>query len=103
MRGNGKTLSRHPAARALLAGAAIVAGASASVAQAQTTGSGNGDETAMAIPRIALPADSGAVELPQPLAPSDAARIRRIFALQKQGDIAEAARETATLHDWTLL
>jgi soluble lytic murein transglycosylase-like protein len=35
--------------------------------------------------------------LPQPLAPSDAARIRRIFALQSHGDLPAAARETASL------
>ncbi len=35
--------------------------------------------------------------MPQPLAPSDAARIRRIFAMQARGDLAGAARETGSL------
>ena len=103
MRGIGKTLSRLPAARAWIAGAAILAGAAASVAHAQSTGSGNGDETAMAIPRLASPGDVSGVALPQPLAPSDAARVRRIFALQSRGNMAEAAEETSQLTDPTLL
>ncbi len=50
----------------------------------------------MAIPRMAAHG-AGGVALPQPLAPSDAARIRRIFALQSHGDLISAARETASL------
>ncbi len=61
------TRSRLPAARALFAGVAILAGAFAPAAQA----SGN-DETAMAVPRIALPDGNAGVALPQPLSPSDA-------------------------------
>ena len=41
--------------------------------------------------------------LPQPLAPSEAARIRRIFAFQRQNNIPEAVAETARLSDTTLL
>ncbi|WP_428376620.1 transglycosylase SLT domain-containing protein [Lichenicoccus sp.] len=44
-----------------------------------------------------------AAALPQPLDGADAARIRRIFALQSSGDLAAAARETAQLHDDILL
>ena len=44
----------------------------------------------------------GGIALPQPLAPSDAARIRRIFAMQARGDLATAARETASLSDQLL-
>jgi soluble lytic murein transglycosylase-like protein len=78
-----------------MAGAAFLAGAVAPAAHAQQNAAGNGDETAMAIPRIAT--HSGGVAFPQPLAPSDAARIRRIFALQDRGDLAAAARETTSL------
>jgi soluble lytic murein transglycosylase-like protein len=95
MRGIGSTFSRLPAARAIVAGAAFLAGAVAPAAHAQQNAAGNGDETAMAIPRIAT--HSGGVAFPQPLAPSDAARIRRIFALQDRGDIATAAQETTAL------
>lgn len=101
MRGIGHTLSRLPAARAFLAGAALLAGAFASAAQAEGPGSGNGsgkgspagghlDDVALAVPRVALPNGNEGVTLPQPLTPSDAARLRRIFALQAKGDIPAA-------------
>ena len=107
MRGIEHNLSRFPAARALIAGAAILAGAFASAAQAQPAGSyssnlGNGDETAMALPRIAT-RGAGGVGLPRPLAPSDAARIKAIFALQAHGRIPAALAETARLEDGLLL
>ncbi len=109
MRGFVQTISRLPAAprrslRAFIAGAAFLAGAATSAmpheARAQT-GTGNGDESAMAMPRIA-PLDGG-VALPQPLAPSLAARIRRIFNLQAHVAIAEATSETAALDDKLLV
>ena len=110
MRGIGRTLSRLPAAptrsfRAFIAGAAILAGAATSAlpipARGQTTG-GGGDETAMAVPRIG-PTDGGRVSLPQPLSPADAARIRRIFAMQARHDFALAEAETGHLGDKLLL
>jgi soluble lytic murein transglycosylase len=58
-------------------------------------------ETAMAVP---TPARTGGVAgLPQPLAPSDAVRLRRIFDLQARGDMAAAARETERLDDRRLV
>ena len=57
----------------------------------------------MAVPRIRPPAGSSGVGLPQPLAPSEAARIRHIFALQRQGAIPAAIAETRRLSDDTLL
>jgi soluble lytic murein transglycosylase-like protein len=57
----------------------------------------------MAVPRIVPPAGSSGVGLPQPLAPSEAARVRRIFALQRQGLIPAAVAETGRLSDTTLL
>lgn len=71
-----------------------------SCAHAQTT-RGTDDQTAFGVPRVALHGAPG-VGLPQPLSPGEAARIRRIFALQASGQIAEAARETDQL-DSTLL
>ena len=53
------------------------------------------------MPRLGPQAPDG-VALPQPLAPSDAARVRRIFALQAAGSFAEAARELERLNDTTL-
>ncbi|TPG57238.1 lytic transglycosylase domain-containing protein [Roseomonas nepalensis] len=41
--------------------------------------------------------------LPQPLAPSEAARLRRIFDLQARGDMAQAAREAERLEDRRLM
>ena len=89
MRGIGLTFSRLPAARVFIAGAAILAGASASKAYSQHTA--GSDETAMAIPRVA-PRGGASVPLPQPLPPAQAALIRRIFALQRSGDVQAAAR-----------
>jgi soluble lytic murein transglycosylase-like protein len=57
----------------------------------------------MAVPRIHPPAGSNGIGLPQPLAPSEAARIRRIFALQRHDKIPDAVAETARLNDDTLL
>lgn len=94
MRGTGSTFSRLSAARAFIAGAAILAGATAPRAFAQPRfGS---EDTAMAIPRVAPPGGAG-VALPQPLPPSEAARVRRVFELQARGKIAEAAQEMALL------
>ncbi len=101
MRGIGRTLSRLPAARAFIAGAAFLAGAfaSATAAQAQTA---VGDETAMAVPRVPWPSGSAA-SLPQPLAPSDVARVRRAFALQAHGLTRDAARDTGAFDNPVLL
>lgn len=102
MRGTGHTISRLPAARALLAGAAFIAGASiASAAQAQRAGAGNDDEAALAIPRT-VPFGGGTA-LPRPLAPSQAVLVRRIFAQQGAGRLAEANQGIAALDDTLLL
>jgi len=105
MRGIGRTISRLSAARAVLAGAAILAGAALRPAHAEG-GSGKAiypDETAMAIPRIQPPEGANGVGLPQPLAPSEAALVRRIFALQRRNQIPAAIAETARLSDTSLL
>jgi soluble lytic murein transglycosylase len=99
----GITISRLSATRAVLAGA-LLAGASwhdsaaASADQAQTP-----EETALAMPRVKLPAGTGGLGLPQPLPPSEAARIKRILKLQRGGDIPAAIAETGRLTDDTLL
>ena len=90
MRGIGRTLSRLPAARAFVIGAAVLATIVAPKAYGQSTPLP--DETALAIPRLA-PRASG-TGLPQPLPPSEAARLRRLFALQSRGDIAAAVRQS---------
>jgi soluble lytic murein transglycosylase-like protein len=94
MRGFGNTFSRLPAARALIAGAAILAGATVTKAEAQTQAAM--DDTAFAVPRVDPRGFSG-VSLPRPLPPSEASRIQRIFALQGRGDMNGAVRETAEL------
>ncbi len=105
MRGIGRTISRLSAARVVLAGAAILAGSALRPAHAESSSgpATHPDETAMAMPRIHPPAGSDGVGLPQPLAPSEAARIRRIFALQRQNQMPAAIAETARLTDTTLL
>jgi soluble lytic murein transglycosylase-like protein len=66
----------------------------AACAPAAAQASGN-DETAMAVPRIALPNGNAAVALPQPLSPSDAVLVRRAFVLQGRGDLQAADRTIA--------
>lgn len=59
------------------------------------------DQTAMSVPRPAT--QGGVAGFPQPLAPSDAARLRRIFELQARGENAAAAREVERLDDRRLV
>ena len=109
MRGIGYTLSRLPTARAFLAGAAIFVGTFTSAAHGQLSGSGNGtgtqttnavhaEEAALAMPRLNHAGVSGAV-FPQPLAPADAALMRRIFAYEARGDIPASIRATQALEN----
>jgi soluble lytic murein transglycosylase-like protein len=55
----------------------------------------------MSVPKPGL--TTGLPGLPQPLAPSDAARLVRIFELQSQGDSQAAARESERLDDRRLM
>ena len=58
----------------------------------------------MAIPRVPFPGGRGdAAALPEPLAPSEAARIRQILRMQARGDIAGATRETRLIETETML
>jgi soluble lytic murein transglycosylase len=93
------TLARLGTARLLLAGAAILAGA----AGPARTQANTAEETALAIPRIATPGAASAVALPQPLSPSEAQRVRRVFALQAKNDIPAAIAECEQLSETTLL
>jgi len=76
---------------AFLVGATMMAGA-----QVPAFGQ-RADQTAMSVPRPVL--QGGIAGFPQPLAPSDAARLRRIFDQQARGEITAAARETERLED----
>jgi soluble lytic murein transglycosylase len=113
MRGIGHTLSRLPNVRAMLAGAAILAGAFTSAAHGQMSGSGNGkgtpatdgtrtDEAAWAIPRVSHDTGAGVV-FPRPLQPSDVVVMRRIFAFQARGDIPAAIRAASGLENSLLM
>jgi soluble lytic murein transglycosylase-like protein len=79
----------------LLLGATMIAGA-----QVPAFGQ-RADQTAMSVPRPVL--QGGIAGFPQPLAPSDAARLRRIFDLQARGEMAAAAREAERLDDRRLI
>ncbi len=79
-----------------LLGAALLAGAPLPAMAQQAT-----VQTAMSLPRPA--AQRGVVGLPTVLAPSDAARLRRIFQHQARGDHGAAAEEIARLEDRRLL
>ena len=103
MRGIGRTLSRLPAARALIVGLAVLVGTPAQAALAQSAinaaQAADGD-TAFANPRLALrgtPGHPTEIGLPQPLSPSEAVRLKRLFQLQARGEIAQAVREAAEL------
>lgn len=104
MRGVHHTLSRIPAAARQLGGAAILAVALASAAQAQSPDSGNAadEQIAFAFPRVVLPT-APEVALPQPLEPSDAARVKRVFFLQDHGKLAEAQKMIDNLQNSLLL
>lgn len=88
MSGTSQWLSRLSAARAFFAGAAFLAGASASAAAADVY-----EDVALAIPRVSP--RQGGVSLPQPLPPSEVARLRRVFAAQAAADIPEALAQSA--------
>jgi soluble lytic murein transglycosylase len=60
------------------------------------------EDTALAIPRISM-GGTLRVALPQPFAPSEAARIRRIFALQAKNDIPAALAECEQVSSTLLL
>jgi soluble lytic murein transglycosylase len=97
MRGIGQALSRLPVARAIVLGAAVLAASAVPKAYGQPQPPT--EDTALAVPRLA-PRGSGDLGLPHPLPPSEAARLRRLFALQSRGAIAEAVRQSMALdHD----
>lgn len=105
MPGIGLAFSRHPAARAFVAGAAFLAGAAATVALAHAPA-----EEAFAVPRSFGPdtpfdaaPGTAVAALPRPLAPGEARRVRRILEFQARGDIPAAAAATADLSDPLLL
>ena len=88
MLGTDTTVSRLPAARAFIAGAAILAG---SMSAGEVRADAVNDETAMAVPRLSRGLSGAA--LPDVLTPSDAAHVRHVFDLQASGDMAAAAAE----------
>src|SRR4051812_10816697 len=91
----------RPLLARVLGSAALLAVASAPSGAQRAIDPGPYGPTAMSLPR---PAPKGGVAgLPQVLAPSDAARLRRIFDLQRRGDLAAATRETERLEDRRLL
>ena len=101
MRGRGSRLTRALLTWVGVLAAVLSAAGSYSVAQAQGPGE-TADQTALAVPRVGLRGAAG-VGLPQPLSPSEAAQVRRIFSLQGAGSVAEAARETERLQNDLLL
>ena len=98
MRGAEQTNSRLPSARTLIAGAALLAGSFA--AHPMFNGAA-GEETAFVNPRVVPGSGAGldGAALPEPLAPSDAARLRHIFLLQSSGHVAEASAALSGVAD----
>ena len=101
MRGRGSRLTRALLTWVGVLAAVLAAAGGYSIAQAQGPGE-TADQTALAVPRVGLRGAAG-VGLPQPLSPSEAAQVRRIFSLQGAGSVAEAARETERLQNDLLL
>ncbi len=107
MRGIGSSFSRLFSPKALIAGAAFLAGTAAPGLHANAQEKAGAetklsDQTAYAVPR-SDPESGNGFAFPQPLNPSDAALVRQIFALQAQGRLAEAERATAQLSNRILL
>jgi soluble lytic murein transglycosylase len=107
MRGIGLSFSRLFSPKAIIAGAAILAGTAAPGLHAdaqEKTASENtqNDQRAYAVPRTD-PDSGNAFAFPQPLNPSDAAVVRQIFSLQARGDITAAAQATSRLSNRVLL
>ncbi|GAB0112798.1 lytic transglycosylase domain-containing protein [Acidisoma sp. C75] len=107
MRGIGVSFSRLFSPKAIIAGAAILAGTAApglhADAQEKTPKETKlSDQSAYAVPR-AQPEGSDGLAFPQPLNPSDAALVRQIFALQAKGDMAAAESMTKQLSNRMLL
>ena len=96
-------MARRPRPVSMLRHMAIVFGLGVTMTvgvQAPAVGQ-RADQTAMSVPRPML--QGGIAGFPQPLAPSDAARLRRIFDLQSRGEITAASREVERLDDRRLL
>ncbi|QEO17596.1 transglycosylase SLT domain-containing protein [Acetobacter vaccinii] len=95
------------AAKAFLAGAALLASASVNLTRAHAKPLERGsephsEELAMVLPRPAFP-EGDELALPKPLPPEIATQVRAIFRMQRQGAFAEAIRSTSHLTDSTLL
>src|ERR1700743_914204 len=102
MRGTVYTFSRHPSARLLTVGTAILVGTMVSAAHGQLSGSRNcngarpGDDAVTEV--AALPPShfeynkAVGIVLPRPLNPVDATILRRIFTLQARGDTTVASQ-----------
>ncbi|WP_342803925.1 transglycosylase SLT domain-containing protein [Acetobacter fabarum] len=95
------------AAKAFLAGAALLASASVSTTRAHASSPDHGvephsEELAMVLPRRAFPEGDDLV-LPRPLPQDVATNIRAIFRLQRMGAFAEAINSTTHLTDSLLL
>jgi len=91
-----RALRALPLLSGMLWGATLCVGVQAPAAAQRVTA-----QTAMSVPRPAPP--GGAAGLPRVLAPSDAARLRRVFDLQARGDREGAEREVERLTDPRLM
>jgi soluble lytic murein transglycosylase len=107
MRGIGISFSRLFSPKAIIAGAAIIAGTAAPGLHAdaqEKTASENrlSDQRAYAVTRTDLENGNG-FAFPQPLNPSDAVMVRQIFALQGRGEITAATQATNRLSNRVIL
>ncbi|MBV9252430.1 MAG: lytic transglycosylase domain-containing protein, partial [Acetobacteraceae bacterium] len=70
--------------------------------QAQEAGTASNEEAAIMVPRLDRLGVSNGIALPRPLGAGDVVRVRRIFELQRQGDLAAAQTLIAELEDTRL-
>lgn len=101
MRETGNTFSRRCAVWVMAAGVAFGAGVTAPPAFGDNQEIN--DQTAMVVPHLVAPGVLSNAALPHPLSPSDAARVRRIFADQAHGRMADAEYQTGLLDNALLL
>jgi peptidoglycan lytic transglycosylase len=97
MQGRRSLLTRALGIWVGMVGAVLAASVHCSFAQTPGTGD-TGDQTALAVPRVNMHEAAG-VGMPQPLPPSDAVLVRKIFSLQDAGSVAEAIRDSARVGD----
>lgn len=100
----GKNSISPSVVRALVASAALLAGASTAPLRAQTSVQPDRyKETAFAVVRLSSGGANSGISFPHPLTSEDARKVRIIFDLQRKGDFQNAIIKTAKINNNLLL